>query len=115
MLENILKMKWQDKIWNVNEELCERMIQEDTEQEFGSWIGHTLRKPSKYVTQQALQWNLQGKRGRGGSHETWKSNVEKDMSPLTFNWNDVGWRVQNSYGWILLWHSLYTLPKSEAH
>ena len=34
-----------------------------------SWIGHTLRKPPNNTTRQALRWNPQGKRKRGGSQQ----------------------------------------------
>jgi hypothetical protein len=34
------------------------------------WLGHTLRKPSDDIARQTLQWNPQGKRGRGRPRDT---------------------------------------------
>ena len=35
------------------------------------WLGHTLQKPSDNIVRQALEWNPQGKRGRGRQRNTW--------------------------------------------
>ena len=39
------------------------------------WLAHTLRKPSDDIARQALEWNPQGKRGRGRLRNTWRRTV----------------------------------------
>jgi hypothetical protein len=39
------------------------------------WLGHTLRKPSNDIARQALDWNPQGKQGRGRPSNTWQRTV----------------------------------------
>ena len=43
------------------------------------WIGHTLWKPKHNITRQALQWNPQGKRGRGRPRNTWRRDLIAEM------------------------------------
>jgi len=42
------------------------------------WLGHTLRKPSDDIARQALEWNPQGKRGRGRPRNTRKRMVPEE-------------------------------------
>ena len=65
-LRIILNIRWYDRV--TNEELWERAAQMPIKQQLAKrkwrWIGHTLRKPSKCITRQALKWNPQGSRSR---------------------------------------------------
>jgi len=36
-----------------------------------NWVGHTLRKGNEAIAREALDWNLQGKRRRGGPRHMW--------------------------------------------
>ena len=72
-LRKILKIFWLDQI--MNKELWKRTKQPRRDLQIGKrkwgWLGHTLRKPSDDIPRQALEWNPQGKRGRGRPRNTW--------------------------------------------
>lgn len=52
-----------------NERLClftnQDPIGKQIQKRKWGWIGHTIRKPAKNITKQALRWNPQGKRKKG--------------------------------------------------
>ncbi|XP_021366219.1 uncharacterized protein LOC110458685 [Mizuhopecten yessoensis] len=80
-LRRILNIRWPEKI--SNQDLCEKTNQSPVDEELKKrkrrCIGHTLRKPNNSITRQALQWNPQGKHGRGRSRYTWRRNVAAEM------------------------------------
>lgn len=43
------------------------------------WIGPTLRKPTPSITCYTLIWNLQGKRNKEHSRNTWRPNTENEI------------------------------------
>jgi hypothetical protein len=43
-------------------------------------IGHTVRKP--LITRQTLSWNPQGTKRRGRPQNTWRGDLEKDISNI---------------------------------
>jgi len=53
----------------------------DQERKWG-WLGHTLRKSSDDIARQALEWNPQGKRGRGRPKNTWQRTVLEGAKDL---------------------------------
>jgi len=62
-----------------NKELGERKKQPDLQirkRKWG-WLGHTLQKLSDNIARQALEWNPQGKWGRGRPRNTWRRTVLK--------------------------------------
>ena len=70
------QMKWRaiGQLHKVsNKDLWERASQVQIEIEIPKrrcgWLGHTLRKPNTNITRQALTWNPQGKRKRGGTEK----------------------------------------------
>ena len=67
-LRKILGIQWMDKV--SNKDLWERtsqiQIEIDILKRRWGWLGHTLRKPNTNITRQALTWNPQGNRKRGG-------------------------------------------------
>ena len=79
-LRKILRIRWPEAI--TNEELWERTGQKPLDRKIKkrkwSWIGHTLRKPSRITEKDALDWNPQGKRKRGRLKKTWKRTVEEE-------------------------------------
>ena len=115
-MRSILKIKWQDKVRN--EVIWERTGQKPIEEEIGlrkwRWIGHALRKPSNNITRQALQWNPQGKRGRGRPQETWKRCVERDIKEMKLTWGLLGKMAQDRDNWKMLVRGLYP-AKGERH
>ena len=43
------------------------------------WFGHVLRRDEGDVLREALQFEVDGRRGRGRPRNTWKKQVEKEM------------------------------------
>ena len=64
------------------------------------WLGHTLWKPP-VIARQALEWNPQGRRGRGRPRNTWRRTVleeakgfnETAVEIKTDTKNTVRWRI----------------------
>jgi len=50
------------------------------------WLGHTLQKPSDNIVRQALEWNPQGKRGRGRQRNTWWTMVLEEDKIVRKTW-----------------------------
>jgi hypothetical protein len=46
------------------------------------WLGHTLQKASNDIARQALEWNPQGKRGRGRPKNTWQRTVLEEAQGI---------------------------------
>jgi hypothetical protein len=90
-LRRMIQIRWPDKISNAN--LRQRTNQAPIETEMiqrrWKWIGHTLRKPHKNITRQALSWNPQGKRKRGRPKNTWRRDLEADVKRMWKNWKEV--------------------------
>ncbi|VDO72956.1 unnamed protein product [Schistosoma mattheei] len=72
-----------------NNQLWERTNQISTKEEIRKkhwkWIGHTLMKAPNCVTRQALTWNPQGKRKKGGTKNTLRLEMEIDMRRMNNN------------------------------
>ena len=81
-LRKLLGIQWMDKV--SNKDLWERTSQVQLEIEIlkrrWGWLGHTLRKPNINITRQALTWNPQGKRKRGRPKNTWRRDLEADIT-----------------------------------
>ena len=108
-LRRIMKIKWSDKIHN--NILWERTGQEPIDKEIGRrkwrWIDHTLRKPTRSITRHALQWNPQGKRGRGRPQITWRRQVEEDMKRGDISWREAARNAQDRDKWKSVVCGLY--------
>jgi hypothetical protein len=63
------------------------------------WIGQTLRKPKHNITRQALQWNPQGKRGRGRPRNTRRRDFIAEMEIEGYRWQDLERMAQNRTRW----------------
>jgi len=71
-LKKILRIFRPDQITNNELWKCTKQPRIDLQirkRKWG-WLGHTLRKPIDEITRQALEWNPQGKRGRGRPKNT---------------------------------------------
>jgi len=75
-----LRIFWPDQI--MNKELWKHTKQPRIDLQIRKrkwgWLGHTLRKPSDDIARQALEWNPQGKRGRGRPRNTRKRMVPEE-------------------------------------
>ena len=100
-LRRILQIRWPETISNTS--LLERTGQASTEEEIRKrrwgWIGHTLRKPANNITRQALRWNPQGKRKRGRPRNTWRRDLEAEITKMGFSWNQIERMAQDRNGW----------------
>ena len=89
----------------------ERTGHEPIDKEIGRrkwrWIGHTLRKPTSSITRHALQWNPQGKRGRGRPQITWRRQVEEDMKRGDISWREAARNAQDRDKWKSVVCGLY--------
>ena len=87
-LRQILKLRWQDKVPNI--ELWRKARQEpigvQIRRRKWRWVGHTLRKAHTNVTRQALEWNPQGKRKRGRPRQTWRRSLLEELKPIGMSW-----------------------------
>ena len=100
-LRRILNIRLPEKI--SNKELWQKTNQPPVEEELKRrkwrWIGHTLRKPKHNITRQALQWNPQGKRGRGRPRNTWRRDLIAEMEIEGYRWQDLERMSQNRTRW----------------
>ena len=81
-LRKILRIFWPDQI--TNKELWKRTKQPRIDLQIRKrkwgWLGYTLRKPSDDIARQALEWNPEGKRGRGRPRNTWRRTVLEEAN-----------------------------------
>jgi len=54
-----------------------------------NWIGHTMRKGHGATERGALDWNPQGKRGRGRPRPTWRRTVHSEALENGKSWSEV--------------------------
>jgi hypothetical protein len=66
------------------------------------WLGHTLRKPTEDITRQALEWNPQGKRGRGRPKNTWRRTVLEEAKGMKKSWTEIKYDAKNRVRWRIL-------------
>jgi hypothetical protein len=115
-LRRILNIRWPEKI--SNKELWQKTNQPPVEEELKRrkwrWIGHTLRKPKHNITRQALQWNPQGKRGRGRPRNTWRRDLIAEMEIEGYRWQDLERMSQNRTRWRTVVSGLCTTKMQQA-
>ncbi|VDP46329.1 unnamed protein product [Schistosoma margrebowiei] len=113
-LRKILNIHWPDTI--SNSILWERANQPPTEGEIRKrrwkWIGHILRKPSNYITGQALTWNPEGKQKRGRPKNTLRREIEAAMKRMNNNWKELEMIAQDRVGWRMLVSGLCSFTRS---
>ena len=66
------------------------------------WLGHTLRKPTDDITRQALEWNPQGKQGRGRPKNTWRRMVLEEAKGVKKTWAEIKCDAKNRVRWRIL-------------
>ena len=103
-----VRIFWLDHI--TNKELWKRMKQPWTDlhirkRKWG-WPGHTLWKPSNDIARQALEWKIQGIRGRGKSRNTWRRKVLEEAKGVKKTWAGIIINVKNTVRWRILVEAL---------
>ena len=90
-LRRILDIYWPATISHAN--LWETTGQAPVRQEMTSrkwtWIGHTLGRPNYCIAQQALLWNPQGSRRRGGLPNSWTRDTDHTIQLRGLFWHQL--------------------------
>ena len=63
------------------------------------WLGHTLRKQSDDIARQVLEWNPQGKRGRGETEEFMAEKVLEGAKGVKKTWVEIKTDAKNRARW----------------
>ena len=100
-LKRILRIQWPNTIRNKDlwEQTGSSLIGLEIKKRRWNWIGHTLRKPPNNVTRQALRWNPQGKRKKGRPRNTWRRDLEADMTGSGLSWGLIKRLAEDRVGW----------------
>ena len=101
-LRRVMKIKWQDKISNI--ELLERAnvekLSEEVRRRRWRFIGHILRQQPDNDCVTALTWTPEGGRKRGRPKTTWRRTVEKERSKAGWqSWSEVRTAAQDRNRW----------------
>ena len=103
-----MRIFWPDQI--TNEELWKHTKQPRIGLQIRThkwgWLGHTLRKPSDDIARQALEWNPQGKRGRGRPRNTWRRTVLEEAKRVKKTWMEIKTDARNIVRWRILVEAL---------
>ena len=59
------------------------------------WLSHTLQKPSDDIARQALEWNPQGKQGRGRPTNTWRRTELNEAKRVKKTWTEIKTDAKN--------------------
>ena len=100
-LRRILGIWWPEIISNERlwQRTCQMPVEQDIQQRWCRWIGHTLRKPVDSIIQQALTWNPEGKRKRGRPRETRRHDLEGDVKETRYTWRQLERLAQDRSAW----------------
>jgi len=103
-LRKILRIFWLDQI--TNNELWKRTKQPRIDLQIRKrkwgWLGHTLPKPIDDITRQGLEWNPQGKRGRGRPKNAWRRTVLEEAKGVKKTWAEIKCDAKNRLRWRIL-------------
>jgi hypothetical protein len=70
------------------------------------WLGHALRKPSDDIARQALEWNPQGKRGRGRPKKAWRRTMLEEAKGVKKTQGKIKADAKNIVRWRILVEAL---------
>ena len=70
------------------------------------WPGHTLPKTPSVIARQAVEWNPQGKQGRGRLRNTWRRMVLEEAKGVNKNWEEIKTDSKNRVRWRILVEAL---------
>ena len=62
-------------------------------------MGHTPWKPSDNIARQAVDWNPQGKRGRGSPRNIWRGTVLEEAKGVKRTWAEIRTDAKNRVRW----------------
>ena len=107
-LRKILGIQLMDKASNKGlwERTSQVQIEIDILKRRWGWHGHTLRKPNTNITRQALTWNPQGKRKKWRPKNTWRGDLEADITQTGLSWKQLERFAQDRRRWGDVVHGL---------
>ena len=89
-VRKILKTHWPEVIANEEPWRTEEIqMSMQIKRRQWKWIRHTMRKGNEAIERDALDWNPQGKRRRGGSRHTWRRAVHNEALEKGKSWNEA--------------------------
>lgn len=102
---------WPDKITNYDlwKSTDQEPIQISITRRKWRWIGHTLRKPVKDITRQALGFNTKRTRKRGRPGNTWRKTIIHECETLNKSWCELKELAVNKKEWNSLIENLCKL------
>jgi hypothetical protein len=75
------------------------------------WLGHTLQKPSDDIARQALEWNSQGRQGRGRPRNTWRKTLLEEAKGVKKTWAEIKTNAKNRVRWRIIVEALCSMAK----
>jgi hypothetical protein len=107
-LRKILRIFWLDEITNRALRKCTNQPRIDLQirKHKWEWLGHTLRKSSGDIARQALEWNPQGKRGRGRPKNTWGRTVLEEAKEVNKTLAEIKADDKNRVRWKIVVEAL---------
>ena len=114
-LRRILNIHWPDTISNQDlwQKTAQQPVEEVIKRRRWGWIGHTLRKPNTCITRQALRWNPQGTRKRGRPKNTWRRDLEADITQSGLTWKQLERKAQDRNIWRTVVDGLCSNKRSD--
>ena len=106
-LRKMLRIFWPDQKTNKELSKCTKQPRIDLQIrkcKWG-WLDHTLRRPPNVIARQALEWNPQGKRGRGRLRNTWRTVLE-EAKGVNKTWAEIKTDAKNRVRWRILVEAL---------
>jgi hypothetical protein len=107
-LKKVMRIFWPDQI--MNKKLWKRTKQPRIDLQIWKhkwgWLSHILRKPSDDIATQALEWNPQGKQGRGRSRNTWRRTIPEEAKGIKKTLTDNKTDAKNRVRWRILVEAL---------
>jgi hypothetical protein len=101
-----LEMISNEELWRRTEET---KVSTQIKRRKWNWIGCTLRKGNETNEQEALDWNPQGKRRRGGPRHTWRRSVHNEALENGKSWSEAKRMARNRTRWRCFADSLCPL------
>ncbi len=111
-LRRILKIFWPNTISNVDLHRRAEIlpVSDIIKTRKWRWLGHTLRKEDDDITKQALRWNPQGRRRPGRPKNTWRRQLQTELTKEGLTMNSAETRAKDRREWRNLVRGLCPPP-----
>jgi hypothetical protein len=97
----IFRIFWLDQITNKELWKCTKQPRIDLQirKHKWGWPGRTLQNPPDIIARQALEWNPQGKWGRGRPRNTWRRTVLEGAKGVNKTCAEIKTDAKNRVRW----------------